>query len=170
MKKREKALEKIVKIMRENNLAIDDVAGFARKQKEQLFEFDLLCLVNDGYVRLPFAQGISKNPQGLYPIKNDGRYLKFEETEMTQRKFADENLVLHKEFCEQIYPLRAEINSALKLLGKALLQGCYFAPSDKMPNRNWIVSFDDNPTGRLASDYYDTDEMAKIRYFGEFNS
>ena len=84
-----------MKIMRENNLAIDDVADFARKQKEQLFEFDLLCLVNDGYVRLPFAQGISKNPQGLYPIKNDGRYLKFEETEMTQRKFADENLVLN---------------------------------------------------------------------------
>lgn len=167
--KKEKALNEIVKIMQNNNLTLDEVADFLCKQKGVLSEFDLLCLVNNNYARLPFAEGIGKNPQGLYPIKNDNRYLELTETEMTLRKFANERFVLPEEFCEQIYPLRAEINTALKLLSKPLLQGCYFAKGKEMPEQNWIVGFDDNSTGRLASDYYDADEMAKIRYFGVSN-
>ena len=162
---REKALQKIAEIMRKNNLSCNEVINFVNTQNINLPEFDLLCLVSNKLVRLPFAEGKNYNPQGLYPFKNDNRYIRVMESGMIYRRFADENLLLREDFCKQIYPLRKQINKALSLLNKPLLQGCYFAVGKTLSDQNWIVSFDDNPTNRLASDYYD-DVPAKARYFG----
>lgn len=165
---KKKALKKIAEIMRKNNLSCNEVINFVNTQNIDLPEFDLLCLVSNKLVRLPFAEGKDYNPQGLYPFKNDKRYICVRESGMIYRRFADENLLLREDFCEQIYPLRKQINNALSLLNKPLLQGCYFAVGKTLSDQNWIVSFDDNPTNQLASDYYDDDEPAKIRFFGVF--
>ena len=163
---KEKALMKIVKIMKSNNLTIEAVVDFVGKQNYQLLEFDLLCSVNGVLTRLSFVEGKDKNPCGLYPFKNDNRYLEFKETEVTFRKFAKENALPDEDFCELIYPLRSQINSALSMLGQPLLKGDYFARGKMYKDLNWIISFDDNSTGQMASDYYDDSEPAKIRYCG----
>ena len=165
---REKALNEIAEIMRKNNLSCDEVTNFVNTQNIDLPEFDLLCLVNNNLVRLPFDEGKDLNPQGLYPLKNSERYINFYESGETLREFANENLLFSEDFCEQIYPLCKQINNALSLLSQPLLQGCYFAVGKTLSDQNWIVSFDDNPTNQLTSDYYDDTEQAKIRYFGVF--
>jgi hypothetical protein len=69
-----------------------------------------------------------------------------------------------------VYPIKKQLNKALKILGAPILSGAYFAlSSNYMPECCWIVGFDDNKFNTLSSDYYDRKvEKAKIRYVGKF--
>lgn len=163
---KEKALMKIVRIMQDNNLDSKEVIDFVKKQNSQLPEFDLLCSVNGVLTRLSFAEGKDKNPCGLYPFEKDNRYLELKESEVTLRKFAKENLLPDEDFCELIYFILHQINFALSILERPLLKGAYFVRGKTYEDLNWIISFDDNSTGRMSSDYYDDNEPAKIRYCG----
>ena len=72
---------------------------------------------------------------------------------------------LQEEFCNKVYQIKDELNQHLKILHKPLLEGSYFAIGKRFSELNCIVNFG-NSYGLLV-DYYDNDELAKIRYIGK---
>ncbi len=172
---KEKALQEIVQIMQEHNLTIDEVMAFAeenllpRRFQEGSFEqFDLRCLVYGVWKRVPFEEGKDQRAIGLFPFKDDNHYLGFWEGEFS-RKFANEERLPTIDFCEQLLPLLPKINLALDILGKPRLQGDYYARANRSDGLNWIVTFDESRLDSLPCDYYDTPDMAKMRYVEEFH-
>ena len=88
-----------------------------------------------------------------------------EETEETHRKDANEFKIPTMTFWEEVLKVKDELNDALISIGFQELEGCYYARSSYIPTGNWIVSFKKG-LSHLASDFYDTNETAKVRYFG----
>ena len=171
---KEKALQEIVRIMQEHNLTLEEVTAFAEenlssKQLSDIFEqFDLRCLIYGVWKRVPFEEGKDQRAIGLFPFKDDNHYLGFWEDEFS-RQFADEKRLPTIDFCERILPLLPKINRALDILGKPRLQGEYYARTNRSDGLNWIVAFDENNLTSLSDDYYDSPEMAKVRYVEEFH-
>ncbi len=141
-----------------------------KKHMQNMLRFDLLCEVNCRPQRLSFIEGRHQHPIGIFPFKGDSTYFELEETEETLRFSAEENRLPERDWCDKVYPIKKQLNKALKILGAPILSGAYFAlSSNYMPECCWIVGFDDNKFNTLSSDYYDRKvEKAKIRYVGKF--
>ena len=141
-----------------------------KKHMQNMLPFDLLCEVNCRPQRLSFIEGRRQHPMGIFPFKDDPTYFELEETEETLRFSADENRLPERDWCNKVYPIRKQLNKALKILGAPILCDGYFAlSSNYMPDCCWIVGFNDNKFNTLSSDFYDRRvEKAKIRYVGTF--
>lgn len=173
---KEKALQEIVQIMQEHNLTLDDIAAFVGADIPEQSLSTMLSKVScdvlidsDGIQkRVPFEERTGKTILGLFPFKDDNHYLTLWEDE-SFRKFVDEERLPTIDFCERILPLLPKINRALDILGKPRLQGEYYARTNRSDGLNWIVAFDENNLTSLSDDYYDSPEMAKVRYVEEFH-
>lgn len=124
--------------------------------------FDLLC---DGN-RVPFSEGKNKNPVGIFPFKDEDTYLSLKESEDCLRRDANSRFFPSRKFWERCFEIKDELNWRLKMLQSKPLEGDYFTTCDYQNGANWIVSFDENKTGYLFADYYNSNELAKARYVG----
>lgn len=173
---KEKFLQEIVQIMQEHNLTLEDVIAFARTNippqnpTDMLLKasFDVLIDSDGIQKRVPFKGRTGETILGLFPFKDDNHYLTLREDEIL-RPFADEDGLPTIDFCERLLPLLPKINEAFGFLGKPILKGCYYARANRADGMNWIVGFDENNLASLSSDYYESWDMAKARYVGEFH-
>ena len=161
---KELALQNIRDIMQQCGLSLNDVRTYLRTMA--ISNFDLLCVIDGKKKRVSFQDGKELNPIGIFPFKSDSRYLEFEQTMYTYRKFSDEKRLPPESFYKKINTIRVELNECLSLLKKPVLYGAYFAISDYLKDVNWIVAFDERNTESLPNDFYDNDEQAQIRYLG----
>ena len=85
-----KKLAQIARIMRSHHLTIEDLEKFiahraefkalkASPQKDN--RFDVLCLVGSKPQRVPFNYRHIGIPLGIFPFKDDPRYIELDETE-----------------------------------------------------------------------------------------
>lgn len=128
-------------------------------------EFDLLCLVGNQKVRLPFEKRGMGTPIGIFPFKHKPEYLELDEVENKKHtdKDVDESRLLDENFCcARVSKVVDRLNAYLKVLNKPLLEGSYLADSSYMKGCGWIIGFDN------TGDYHGGNVPAKLRYMGRF--
>ena len=161
MRMKQQIIKKIVELMKKNKININEVEAALKRE----IQFDLACEVNGKIVRFPFDIGFSEKVIGIFPNKRSNIFLYVEETKETHRKDANEFKIPTMIFWEEVFKVKDELNDALLSIGFQEIEGCYYARSSYLPATNWIVAFKEG-LSHLATDFYDTDETAKIRYFG----
>ncbi len=129
-------------------------------------EFDVLCEVDGEKVRLPFSKRYFGNPIGIFPFKNDPRYLELKEIEGKKHvdKDVDESRLPDEPFCcGRVSKVVDRLNLYLKEMNEPILEGSYLADnSSYMPGCGWIIGFDN------TGDYHGGSVPAKLRYMGRF--
>ena len=129
-------------------------------------EFDLLCIVDNQKVRLPFGKRGLGTPIGIFPFKHKPEYLELDEVENKRHtdKDVDEKRLLDESFCcGHVSKIVDRLNAYLKALDKPILEGSYLADnSSYMPGCGWIIGFDN------TGDYHGGNVPAKLRYMGRF--
>jgi hypothetical protein len=155
---------KIVETMKRYHFSIVDI----QKEEVAVQGFDLLCVEYDIYKRVPFEEGKKLHPVGIFPFATSNVYISLDEHEW-KRSECDENKIPTREFFYHILSLRENLNRCLSILGKPLLEGCYYAKSTYLSDCNWIVGIGGRFGKSIGEDFYGDDERAKYRAVSTFN-
>ena len=124
--------------------------------------FDLLCAETDTLTRLPFEQGKKLCPIGIFPYPSSNVYISLNERSLPRRD-CDESKIPSREFLRDLMPLREELNRCMRILGKPLLEGCYYVKDPSHPKDNHIVNIGGRSAKGFSVDYFGDDERAKCR-------
>lgn len=179
----EKILKKIAHLMKKHHLTTDEVIAFLQSSTAavsqelsaplnsdnlELCQFDLLCSVGWNMKRVPWQEGVYNNPRGLFPFKDDNRYLALQNVDsVISRAYVVKNCLPTIDFFKKISPLLPQINEAMAKLHQPELSGCYYARANELDSKNWIVTFDSSASG-LQYCCHEDSMMAKVRYVQEF--
>ena len=160
MEKKE-AIKEIFKLMRLYGISITDLLN-VKKADFLPRKFDLLCENNGRMQRVPFDEGVSKSPLGLFPFADRNYYLEFAQQTNKVRAEAKEEKLPERDFWVDVFYIRDDINAQLELLEQPLLKGAYFARGGKL---NWIVKMTEE-TEIMPENFYPDDTPANICYIG----
>ena len=173
MKSKKEALSKILAIMDEHgDLSVADISAAlrARQYPKPEENFDLLIEVAGKKKRVPFEEGKSKNPIGIFPRNGLKFYIELDETGMAEFPNEEAKAAFpDEEMCTLMQDVRNELNEKLRELGKPILSGDYWLNGHELSGHigYHMARFRD---GKLKVDYYDASRRAKIRRFGRFTS
>ena len=156
-------IEQIRVLMKEYDISLSEIAYKQDKPKKVDICFDLLCMIGGQYKRLPFYTGKDRNPIAIFPFSDSNIALRLDEKPEQSRYGLAESNIPTTMYWTQVFAIRNHLNMALKELGEPIIDGYYFAEPMIGSRPSWIVGFrDDYKT--MPSDYYDSDEKAKVRY------
>ena len=157
MNEKSLALEKIVSLMNDYNLSVSDIS-----EATDSHEFDLMCYVNEKFVRLPYEQGKDKQVIGVFPFKDCSFYIDCDETRELETPFVLKNYLLSMDIWEDLARIKDKLNACLKSVGLPVLSGRYYTAT--YSNKYCIIDFSD---GNKRTDVYCFqigENKAKVRY------
>lgn len=138
-----------------------------RKENKNSQTFDLLVEGENGKkCRVAFEDRGDAKILGIFPFAYSNVYLDVDETEETFRRGADEDAIPSLSFWKSLEGVREKMNQELASLGLPIVEGCYFASTPYgFTDLNWIIGYVPKEE-RMRSDYYGSNEKARIRYNG----
>jgi len=158
------AVHQILKVMKENELSVDDINQALRAHKNAE-TFDLVCDVNGKLTRVPYEEGKNQNPIGIIPRKKYNFFLYLNETGMSAFPPIEEKDQLPDEIlCDLMMTVRPELNEKLRELGKPILSGDYWLNGHELSGIGyWMAHIRED---QLKVDYYNIKHTAKVRKIG----
>lgn len=165
-----KEVHMILKIMKENDLAVEDINKALRSLKNAE-TFDLVCNIDGKLTRLPYEEGEKKNPIGICPCKKHNFFLYLDESgEGPFPPIEEKDQLLDELICNLIMPVRPELNEKLRKLGKPLLSGDYWLNGHELSGIGyWMARIREDELHRSddpRASYDNVNCIAKVRKIG----